>query len=431
MKYTITNIKAREIISSIGNATVRAAVCINDEAWAWADMPLGVCNCKAEAKVILDGDQRLRGSGVTKAVANVMNTIRPKLIGMEVADQEALDQTLLELDGTPDKSNLGANALFPVSFAAAKAVAAAKGLPLYLHLNNEAHLLPVPWVSILNGGWQGANDMDTQDIVLLPTKASTFAEAVDYLVEAFHCLKEVLAEKHGIYSTNFTAEGGFSPPMGRTTDVLELLEEAMRRAGSEDSGAIQIDVAASTFFDTAANRYIFEGGSLTGEEMVGWTVSVSQEHPRVKFWEDVIEQNDFDNFKSLVAKLPQHLIIGDDIFGTDLSRIQKGFEYGAVNSALCKIAQPGTLTEAVKAGRYTAKNGTLVMSVRVAETEDDGICDVSLALGAPHIKLGGLQGSERLAKYNRLVEIEKELGSKARYAGNIIDFENVAADLSG
>lgn len=431
MKYAITDIKAWEIISSIGNATVRAAVCINGETWAWADMPLGVCNCKAEAKVILDGEQRLRGTGVKKAVANVMNIIRPKLIGVEASDQEALDQRLMELDETPDKSNIGANALFPVSCAAAKAAAATKGLPLYLHLNKDADLLPVPWVSILNGGWQGANDMDTQDIVLLPAKASTFSDAVDYLIEAFNCLKETLAEKHGIYSTNFTADGGFSPPMGRTTDVLELLEEAMRRAGGEDRGAIQIDVAASTFFDPAANRYMFEGGRLTGEEMVDWAVSVSREHPRVKFWEDVTEQNDFDNFKSLVEKLPRHVIIGDDIFGTDLSRIKRGFEYGAVNSALCKIAQPGTLTEALKAGRYTAKNGTLVMSVRVAETEDDGICDVSLALGAPHIKLAGLQGSERLAKYNRLVEIEKELGAKARYAGNIIDFENVAAGISG
>lgn len=430
MKCMITDIKAREIISSIGKATVRAAVCVNDSRWAWADMPLGVCNCKAEAKIILDDEPRLRGSGVKKAVTNVMEKIRPKLIGLDASDQEALDRTLLELDGTSDKSGLGANALFPVSFAAAKAAAKVKELPLYLHLNQEANLLPVPWVSILNGGWQGANDMDTQDIVLLPTNASTFAEGVDYLIEAFNCLKEVLAERHGIYSTNFTADGGFSPTMGRTTDVLELLEEAMRRAGGEDSGAIQIDVAASTFFDPESDRYLFEGGRLTGLEMVDWAVRVSREHPRVKFWEDVIEQNDFDNFKSLVEKLPRHVIIGDDIFGTNLSRIQRGFEYGAVNSALCKIAQPGTLTEAMTAGRYTAKNGTLVMSVRVAETEDDGICDVSLALGAPHIKLAGLQGSERMAKYNRLVEIEKELGSNARYAGNMINFENVGAGLS-
>ena len=421
MTNIITDIKAQEILINTGTATLRAKVCIDHQYWGFADMPLGICNCHSEARVIIDNEKRLRGSGVRGAVFNVMEKIRPRLMGSDASDQNTVDQLLIDIDGTPDKSNLGGNAIFPVSFAVAKAVAKAKGVPLYAHLNKEADLLPVPWVSLLVGGWQGANSMDIQDISLMPAQATSFAEAVDYSVEAFFCLKEVLAEKHGEYATNFTIDGGFSSPVGLTTEALDLLLEAARRVGGENSCVMHIDVSSSNLYDTEKKRYLFEGRERTAEEMVQYALSVSRDYPQVKVWEDVVEQNDFDNYKHLVQKLPNHMVLGDDIFGTDLARIKKGFEMGAANAALCKIGQPGTLSEALAAAKYITQKGTLAMSVRAVETEDDGICDLSVALGAPHIKTAGIQGSERSTKFNRFLEIERELGSTARYAGNYID----------
>jgi enolase len=207
---------------------------------------------------------------------------------------------------------------------------------------------------------------------------------------------------------------------------LDILLEGLKRAGCENSGAFHIDVAASNFFDREKGIYQFEGKKRTGEEMVEYAVAVSKDYPQVKVWEDVVEQNDFANFQNLIQKLPNHMILGDDIFGTDLTRIKKGFAMGAANAAICKIDQPGTLTEALEAAKYTTTQGTLVMSVRAVETEDNSICDVSVALGAPHLKMAGIQGSERSTKFNRLFEIENELGTEGVYAGNAIDFENLA-----
>jgi enolase len=426
MSITITDIKAQEILSNIGTATVRVYVCANNEHWGVADMPLGICNCDSEARVILDGEKRLRGSGVRTAVANVTDTIRPALLGVDASDQTKIDQLLIDLDGTKGKSNLGGNTTYPTSVATAKAVAKAKGLPLYGHINTSACILPVPWISLIVGGWQGANDMDVQDISLMPTTATSFAEAMEFSVEVFYSLKEVLGEKYGPLATSFTGDGGFTSPVGPTTEVLDILLEGLKRASCEGLGAFHIDVAASNFFDREKGIYQFEGKKRTGEEMVEYAVAVSKDYPQVKVWEDVVEQNDFANFQNLIQKLPNHMILGDDIFGTDLTRIKKGFEMGAANAAICKIDQPGTLTEALEAAKYTTTQGTLVMSVRAVETEDNSICDVSVALGAPHLKMAGIQGSERSTKFNRLFEIENELGTEGVYAGNAIDFENLA-----
>jgi enolase len=352
-----------------------------------------------------------------------MERIAPTLLGSDASDQKKIDLLLSDLDGTRDKSNLGGNAIFPVSVATAKAVAKANNMPLYAHINTSANVLPVPWVSLIVGGWQGANDMDIQDISLMSTTATSFSQAIEFSVDIFYCLKEVLAEKYGDYATCFTADGGFSSPVGPTTEVLDILLEAIKKAGGESCSAFHIDVAASNFFDKEKNVYHFEGRQLTGEEMIQYALDVSKSYPQVKVWEDVVEQNDFDGYRSLMKKLPNHMILGDDIFGTDLSRIKKGFEMEAVNAALCKIDQPGTLTEALESAKYTMKRGTLVMSVRAVETEDNAISEVSVALGAPHIKTAGIQGSERAAKFNRLLEIENELGTSGLYAGNTINFE--------
>ncbi|MCG8633436.1 MAG: hypothetical protein MI863_06375 [Desulfobacterales bacterium] len=423
MPGVITDIKAQEILTNIGTATTRVYLCVDNTHWGIADMPLGICNCHAEARVIQDEDDRFRGTGTRKAVANIMDIIRPALVGKSVLDQGALDAALIELDGTPDRSGLGGNTLYPVSLAAAKAAAASKGMPLYRHLNPEANVLPVPWVSLLVGGWQGDNAMDIQDISMMSAKSTSFAQAMEFTVDYFYRLKEVLIEKHGTSAAGFTMDGGFSSPVGPTVQALDLLMEALHRCGGEDLGRFHIDVAASNFYDPDTRTYEFEGKTRTPEGMLDWARDVSRQYPRVKVWEDVVEQYDVQGYRELVTTLPDHMIVGDDVFGTDPERIQRGFEANAVTAALCKIDQPGTLTQALEAGAYTRDKGTLVMSVRAVETEDNAICDASVALGAPFIKTAGIQGSERASKYNRLLEIEAELGSDAVYSGNQVNFD--------
>ncbi len=413
----IMHVFAREILDSRGNPTVEAEVHLDDFSVGIAGVPSGASTGVHEAHELRDGGDRYQGKGVLEAVKHVNNEIADKIVGFEADDQRVIDQTLIELDGTENKSKLGANAILGVSMAVAKAAAESSNLPLYRYIGGpNAHLLPVPMMNIVNGGAHADSGVDVQEFMIAPIGAETFAEALRLGAEVYHSLKSVVKSK-GL-STGLGDEGGFAPSVGSTKEALDLIVEAIKKAGLEPGKdiALALDVASSEFYKDGT--YHFEGGEHTAEEMVKVYEDLISNYPIVSI-EDPLQEDDWEGYTNLTAKIGDRVqIVGDDFFVTNPARLAKGIEEKAANALLVKVNQIGTLTETFDAVDLAHRAGyRTMMSHRSGETEDTTIADLAVALGCGQIKTGAPARSERVAKYNRLLRIELELGTAAVYAG--------------
>jgi enolase len=417
----IKEVIAREILDSRGNPTISTQVILESDVDGIASVPSGASTGAHEALELRDGDpSRYLGRGVLKAVANVKDIIAPKIKGLDATSQEEIDNTLLQLDGTPSKSNLGANAILSVSMAVAQAAARTLRKPLYIYLSqSENLLLPTPMINILNGGSHADNNMDIQEFMIVPAGSPSFTEAIREAAEVFHHLKQNL-KKRGL-NTSVGDEGGFAPNLRSNEEALDLIMESIQDAGYKPGEDIflALDVAASEFY--SENAYVFkksDGSKRTTEDMITFYADLIEKYPIVSV-EDGFDEDDWASWKTMTDIFGTKIqLVGDDIFVTNLKRFQKGVEQGIGNSILIKLNQIGTLTETIQTVRYAQKSGyTTVISHRSGETEDTFIADLSVALDAGQIKTGSLSRSERVAKYNRLLEIEEELGDKGSYAG--------------
>ena len=413
----IMHVFAREILDSRGNPTVEAEVHLDDFSVGIAGVPSGASTGVHEAHELRDGGDRYLGKGFLEAMKHVNNEIADKIVGFEADDQRVIDQTLIELDGTENKSKLGANAILGVSMAVAKAAAESSNLPLYRYIGGpNAHLLPVPMMNIVNGGAHADSGVDVQEFMIAPIGAETFAEALRLGAEVYHSLKSVVKSK-GL-STGLGDEGGFAPSVGSTKEALDLIVEAIKKAGLEPGKdiALALDVASSEFYKDG--KYHFEGGEHTAEEMVKVYEDLISNYPIVSI-EDPLQEDDWEGYTNLTAKIGDRVqIVGDDFFVTNPARLAKGIEEKAANALLVKVNQIGTLTETFDAVDLAHRAGyRTMMSHRSGETEDVTIADLAVALGCGQIKTGAPARSERVAKYNRLLRIELELGTAAVYAG--------------
>ena len=417
---TLESIHAREILDSRGNPTVEAGVLLSDGASGLAMVPSGASTGKYEALELRDGDaSRFGGKGVLKAVENIQRQIAPKLKGSSPFDQASIDRTLIELDGTPDKSNLGANAILAVSMAVAHAAAFSKGLPLYSYLSaGEGCRLPVPMFNILNGGRHALGSTDFQEFMVVPVGARSFAEALRAGAEIYHALDSMLKQR-GLSST-VGDEGGFAPSLATNREALEIVLVAIEKAGyrpGEDC-FVALDAAASEFYSEGAYRLSREGVTLSSDELVSYYAGWVAEYPIVSI-EDGLDEDDWEGWQSLTSRIGEKVqLVGDDLYTTNVQRMSRGLELNASNAVLIKPNQIGTITETLDAVSMAgeAKWGT-VMSHRSGETEDSTIADLAVAWSTRQIKTGAPCRSERLAKYNRLLRIEEELGERAHYAG--------------
>ncbi|MDZ4091510.1 MAG: phosphopyruvate hydratase [Arthrobacter sp.] len=414
----IDAIHAREILDSRGNPTVEVEVLLSDGQIGRAAVPSGASTGEHEAVELRDGDKgRYLGKGVQKAVDAVIDQIAPALIGFDATDQRSIDQSMIDLDGTANKSKLGANAILGVSLAVANAAAASADLPLYKYLGGpNAHVLPVPLMNILNGGSHADSDVDIQEFMVVPLGAETFSEGLRWGVEVYHALKAVLQAK-GL-STGLGDEGGFAPNLPSNRAALDLIQEAIRNAGYTPGQdiALALDVASSEFFKDGA--YQFEGKSLSSTEMSAYYAELVADYPLVSI-EDPLDENDWDGWKTLTDAIGDKVqIVGDDLFVTNPERLQTGIDSKTANSLLVKVNQIGSLTETLDAVSLAQRAGyTTITSHRSGETEDTTIADIAVATNAGQIKTGAPARSERVAKYNQLLRIEEELDDAARYAG--------------
>jgi enolase len=424
---SIEGIFARQILDSRGNPTVEVEVGLDDGSIGHAAVPSGASTGVFEAVELRDGGEEYGGKGVTKAVAAVIDEIQPELLGYDAEDQRLVDQDMIQLDGTPDKSRLGANAIVGVSLAVARAAADSASLPLFRYLGGpNAHLLPVPMMNILNGGAHADTNVDIQEFMIAPVGAATFSEAVRWGAETYHALKAVL-KQHGL-NTGVGDEGGFAPDLESNRAALDLILEAIGKAGLTPGRdvALAIDAAASSFAD--GDAYAFEGSSKTAAEMTaiyaGWLTS----YPIVSL-EDPLAEEDWAGWRELTAELGGRVrVVGDDIFVTNPDRLRRGISEKVANSLLVKVNQIGTLTETFTAVELAHRSGyTTMMSHRSGETEDTTIADLAVALNCGQIKTGAPCRSERVAKYNQLLRIEELLGDGAAYAGRTA-FPRSAAD---
>ena len=413
-------IHAREVLDSRGNPTIEAEVGLDTGALGRAIVPSGASTGEHEALELRDGDKgRFLGKGVTRAVANVTDTIGPALIGLDADDQSGIDGTLLELDGTPAKSNLGANAILAVSMATARAAAQTHELPLYRYLGGVGALtLPVPLMNIINGGAHADNALDIQEFMIVPAGFDAFADALRAGVEIFHHLKKILSGK-GL-ATNVGDEGGFAPALSTADEALGTILEAIDKAGYKagDDVFLGLDVAASEFYDGKAGLYDYEGQKRTSAEMVELYASWAAKYPLVSI-EDGLDQDDWDGWKALTDRLGHKVqLVGDDLFVTQTARLERGIAAGIANSILVKVNQIGTLSETLDAVR-TAQHAryTAIISHRSGESEDAFIADLAVATNAGQIKTGSASRSDRVAKYNQLLRIADELGGDARFPG--------------
>ncbi len=414
---SIEAVGAREILDSRGNPTVEVEVLLDDGSFARAAVPSGASTGAFEAVELRDGGDRYVGKGVTKAVNAVIQTIAPAVEGLDADDQRVIDQTMLALDGTPNKAKLGANAILGVSLAVARAAADSAGLPLYRYVGGpNAHLLPVPMMNILNGGSHADSNVDVQEFMIAPIGAPTFAEALRSGAEVYHALKSVLKKK-GL-ATGLGDEGGFAPNLDSNRAALDLIAEAVSAAGltlGKDI-ALAMDVAASEFYKDGA--YAFEGGSKTAEQMTAYYADLVASYPIVSI-EDPLDEEDWDGWKAMTDELGSKIqIVGDDLFVTNVERLQRGITGGQANALLVKVNQIGSLTETLDSVDLAHRNGyRCMMSHRSGETEDTTIADLAVATNCGQIKTGAPARSERVAKYNQLLRIEDELGDAARYSG--------------
>jgi len=417
----IDQIMAREILDSRGNPTLEAEVVLASGARGRAAVPSGASTGEHEAVELRDGDpKRYGGKGVLQAVENVNQTIARALKGMEALDQRALDQKMLDLDGTPNKSKLGANALLAVSLANARAAATLRNLPVYRYLGGDAaNTLPVPMMNIINGGAHADNNVDFQEFMIVPVGAGRFSEALRMGAEIFHTLKSVLKKKG--YATSVGDEGGFAPNLKSNEEAIETIIEAIGQACYTAGGDVllALDPAASEFYDGSA--YVFkksDGRRLESAEMIAFWESWAGKYPIISI-EDGMAENDWDGWKALTEAIGGRTqLVGDDLFVTNTRFLQKGIDLGVANSILIKVNQIGTLTETLDCIQLAKSNGyTAVVSHRSGETEDAFIADLAVATNAGQIKTGSLSRSDRIAKYNQLLRIEEELGAAAHYPG--------------
>ena len=419
---SITAVKAREILDSRGNPTVEVEVVVNDEFVGRAAVPSGASTGIFEAVELRDGDKkRYMGKGVLKAVENVNEVIAPEIIGMNALNQVEIDKLMIELDGTENKSKLGANAILGVSLAVAKAAANALGLPLYQYIGGvNAKYLPVPMMNILNGGKHADNSVDLQEFMIMPVGAKSFSEALRMCSETFHHLRNVLKARG--YNTTVGDEGGFAPNLKSNEEPLEVIVEAIEKAGYVPGKdiAIVLDPATSELYNEEDGKYHFEreGKVRTKEEMVEFWVKLVEKYPIVSI-EDGVAEEDWEGWKMLTDALGKKIqLVGDDLFVTNTKRLAKGIELGVANSILIKLNQIGTLTETLEAIEMANRAGyTAVVSHRSGETEDTTIADLVVAVNAGQIKTGAPSRTDRVAKYNQLLRIEEELGSIAIYPG--------------
>ena len=416
----IEQVAAREILDSRGNPTVEVEVALIDGTFARAAVPSGASTGVHEAVELRDGGTRYGGKGVQKAVEAVLDEIAPAIIGMSADEQRLVDQALVDLDGTPGKSRLGANAILGVSLAVAKAAADSAGLPLFRYLGGpNAHILPVPMFNILNGGAHADTGVDVQEFMVAPIGAPNFREALRWGAEVYHALKAVL-KKQGL-STGLGDEGGFAPDVAGTKAALDLICSAIESAGFKPGVdvALALDVAATEFF-TAGTGYSFEKQTLDSGQLGEFYTELIGAYPLVSI-EDPLDEDDWDGWANLTAAIGDRVqIVGDDLFVTNPERLEEGIERGAANALLVKVNQIGTLTETLDAVALAHNSGyRTMMSHRSGETEDTTIADLVVAIGSGQIKTGAPARSERVAKYNQLLRIEEALGDAARYAGEL------------
>jgi enolase len=415
----IDRIHARQILDSRGNPTVEVEVALRSGAQGRAGVPSGASTGEFEATELRDGGAAYGGKGVTHAVANVDGEIAQALTGMDAAGQEALDQALIELDGTPNKSRLGANAILGVSLAAAHAQAAEEGLALWRYLGgDDAELLPVPMMNVLNGGAHADNKVDFQEFMIVPCGARTFSQCLQMGAEVFHALKGTLHQR-GL-ATAVGDEGGFAPDLGSNEEALEMLLAGIEAAGYRpgEDVAIALDPAASEIFKDGAYVLEHERRTLSAAEFSDYWADLAARYPIVSL-EDGMDEEDWDGWRVLTERLGSNVqLVGDDIFVTNTERLRRGIETGVGNSILIKVNQIGTLTETLQAVAMAREAGyTAVMSHRSGETEDVTIADLAVATGCGQIKTGAPSRSDRVAKYNQLLRIEEQLGDRARFAG--------------
>ncbi|KPM25497.1 enolase [Citromicrobium sp. RCC1885] len=417
----IIDLHAREILDSRGNPTVEVDCLLEDGSFGRAAVPSGASTGAHEAVELRDGDKdRYLGKGVTKAIDAVNNDIADALLGVDAEDQRDIDTMLIALDGTENKSRLGANALLGTSLAVAKAGANARGLPLWSYVGGvSAHVLPVPMMNIINGGEHADNPIDIQEFMIMPVGAPTLAEAVRWGAEVFHTLKKELSAK-GL-STSVGDEGGFAPNIGSTRDALDLIMQSIEKAGFAPGSDIvlALDCASTEFFKDGKYVLAGEDATLTGVEMADYLAALCNDYP-IRSIEDGMAEDDFEGWKALTDKIGNKVqLVGDDLFVTNPARLRDGIARGLANSLLVKVNQIGTLSETLDAVDIAHRAGyTAVMSHRSGETEDSTIADLAVATNCGQIKTGSLARSDRLAKYNQLIRIEEELGDSAHYAGH-------------
>jgi enolase len=419
----IVAIRAREVLDSRGNPTVEADVILESGALGRAIVPSGASTGEHEAVELRDGDKtHYLGKGVLQAVENVESVIAPELEGMDAANQRLIDQTMIALDGTPNKGKLGANAVLAVSMASARAVARTLEIPLYRYLGGvNSSILPTPMLNVLNGGAHADNNVDFQEFMIMPVGAERFSEALRWAAETFHTLKSVLKKKG--YNTAVGDEGGFAPSLKSNTEAVEVILEAIEQAGYRpgEQIAIALDPASSEFYDKEKNKYIFKKSDkreLSSEEMVNFWDGWTRQYPIVSL-EDGLAEDDWAGWRILTDKLGGRIqLVGDDLFVTNTRRLQQGIDEGVANSILIKVNQIGTVTETLEAIGLAGRYGyTSVISHRSGESEDTFIADLAVATGVGQIKTGSVSRTDRIAKYNQLLRIEEELGSGATYLG--------------
>ena len=419
----IVSVHAREILDSRGNPTVEVEIATENGGFGRAAVPSGASTGIHEACELRDGDKaRSNGQGVLKAVENVNKKIAPKIIGMDSADQVLLDNTMLALDGTPNKTELGANAILGVSLAAAKATADELGLPLYRYLGGtNGKVLPVPMMNVLNGGKHAISSVDFQEYMIIPAGAHNIHEAVRWGAEVFHALKKVLVDKK--QNTNVGDEGGYAPSLANNEEPFEVICEAITRAGYVPGKDIFLgtDIASSEFFDKESGKYdLFRSGEgkKTSDEMIDLIAKLTEQYPLITV-EDGLAEDDWDGWQKLTARLGNKIqLVGDDLFVTNKARVHEGIVKNVANSVLIKVNQIGTLTETMDTMEEAHRAGyTTIVSHRSGETEDATIADLSVGLNSEQIKTGSLSRTDRICKYNQLMRIEEELGDSAQYLG--------------
>jgi enolase len=418
----IERVHARQILDSRGNPTIEVEIGLRSGAHGHAAVPSGASTGEFEAKELRDGGERWQGKGVTRAVANANGEIARAVIGMDASDQRGLDEALVELDGTPDKSRLGANAILGVSLAVAHAQAAEEGLALWRYLGGEsARVLPVPMMNVLNGGAHADNKVDFQEFMVVPLGAQSFSEGLRMGTEVFHALKGTLRER-GL-GTTVGDEGGFAPDLASNEDALKMLVAGIEAAGHTpgENVAIALDPAASELYRDGAYVLEHEGRTLSAGEMSDYWADLASRYPIVSI-EDGMDEEDWDGWKALTERLGSSVqLVGDDLFVTNTERLQRGIEEGVANSILIKVNQIGTLSETLQAVAMAREAGyTAVMSHRSGETEDVTIADLAVATGCGQIKTGAPSRSDRVAKYNQLLRIEEQLGSDAQFPGRSV-----------